>query len=44
MDYKEASAEILAGAMAEELQRKIAYRDVEVDGAARAAALIGELL
>lgn len=44
MDYAEASPEEIAQAMAEEIGRSVGYRDVERDGAARAAALIAELL
>ncbi|MGH9166774.1 MAG: alpha/beta fold hydrolase [Acidimicrobiia bacterium] len=44
MDYATAIPETIAQAMAEEIGREPSYRDVETDGAARAAALIGELL
>jgi predicted glycosyltransferase len=44
MDYGRDGAEEIAGAIAEELSRDVDYRAVETDGAARAAALIGELL
>lgn len=44
MDYGTDGAEEIAHAIAEELARKVDYREVETDGAARAAALIGELL
>ena len=43
--YAEASdPSALAGALVEELSRKVRYRPVETDGAARAAALLAELL
>jgi pimeloyl-ACP methyl ester carboxylesterase/predicted glycosyltransferase len=44
MDYAEADPETLADAVAEGLKRPVAYRDVETDGARRAAALIAPLL
>ncbi|GAA1054969.1 hypothetical protein GCM10017608_18210 [Agromyces luteolus] len=44
MEYDDLEPEALAAAMAEELGRKVDYRDVETDGAARAARLIGRLL
>jgi len=44
MDYGTDGAEAIALAIAEELAREVDYRPVETDGAARAAALIGELL
>jgi len=44
MDYRNAEPELIAEAIAEELDRPIRYRDVETDGAAKAAQLIGELL
>jgi predicted glycosyltransferase len=44
MDYDAATPEIIAQAIADELTRKIEYRRVETDGAARAAARIAELL
>jgi pimeloyl-ACP methyl ester carboxylesterase/predicted glycosyltransferase len=44
MDFDGARPEPIAAAIAEELDRKVAYRDVEVDGAARAARHIAELL
>jgi hypothetical protein len=34
----------IAGAIAQEIGREVAYREVEADGAARAAGRIGELL
>ena len=39
-----ADPETLAHAVAEGLKRPVAYRDVETDGARRAAALIAPLL
>ena len=44
MDFDEATPEIIAAAIAEEIGRPVAYRPVEADGAARAAARIAELL
>jgi pimeloyl-ACP methyl ester carboxylesterase/predicted glycosyltransferase len=44
MDYETAGPEEIAVAIADEIGREVAYRDVEADGAARAAAAIGELL
>jgi predicted glycosyltransferase len=44
MDYATSTPEIIAEAIAAELDRPIDYRPVETDGAARAAALIAPLL
>jgi hypothetical protein len=44
MDFDQATPEVIATAIAEEIGRPVDYRHVETDGAARAAALIGELL
>jgi UDP:flavonoid glycosyltransferase YjiC (YdhE family) len=44
MDYAAATPETIAAAIAGELDRPVDYRPVETDGAARAAALIAELL
>ena len=44
MDYATSTPEIIAEAIAAELDRPIDYRPVESDGAARAAALIAPLL
>ncbi|MDX6726711.1 MAG: hypothetical protein QOK49_1516 [Baekduia sp.] len=44
MDYETAGPEEIAVAIADEIGREVTYRDVETDGAARAAAAIGELL
>src|SRR6266508_2913277 len=44
MDYDDASPEVIAEAIATEIGRTVNYRPVETDGAARAAALIAELL
>jgi predicted glycosyltransferase len=44
LDFDEASPESIAAAIAEEIGRETNYRAVESDGAARAAALIAELL
>jgi hypothetical protein len=40
MDFDDATPEQIA----DEIGREVAYRDVELDGAARAAGRIGELL
>jgi UDP:flavonoid glycosyltransferase YjiC (YdhE family) len=44
MDFEQTRPEVIAAAIAEELGRKVVYRDVEPDGAARAAARIAELI
>ena len=44
MDFELATPETIAEAIAEEIGRPVDYHPVERDGAARAAALIGELL
>ena len=44
MDFETATPETIAEAIADEIGRVVDYRPVETDGAARAAALIAELL
>ena len=44
MDYADTDPERLAEAIAAEIDRPLDYRPVETDGAARAAALLAELL
>ncbi|HKW23216.1 MAG TPA: hypothetical protein VJO13_17665, partial [Ktedonobacterales bacterium] len=44
MDYETATPEVIAAAIAEEIGRRVRYRAVETDGAARAAARIAELI
>jgi pimeloyl-ACP methyl ester carboxylesterase len=44
MDFETDGPDEIAGAIAEEIGREVAYRPVASDGAARAAALIAELL
>jgi predicted glycosyltransferase len=44
MEYAVSPPEVIAAAIAEEIGRPVDYRPVETDGAARAAARIGELL
>ena len=44
MDFETATPETIARAIADEIGRMVDYRPVETDGAARAAALIAELL
>jgi hypothetical protein len=44
MDYATAGPADIAGAIASEIGREVDYRPVATDGAARAAALLGELL
>jgi hypothetical protein len=44
MDYESSGPEEIADAIAAEIGREVSYRDVETDGAARAAAAIAELL
>ena len=44
LDYDQTAPEALAQAIAEEIGRPVSYRPVEADGAARAAALLAELI
>jgi UDP-N-acetylglucosamine:LPS N-acetylglucosamine transferase len=44
VDFDETDPEQLANAMAEEIDRRVDYRPVETDGAARAAERIAELV
>jgi UDP:flavonoid glycosyltransferase YjiC (YdhE family) len=44
MDFDASTPEVIAEAIAEEIGRTTSYREVEPGGAARAAALIAELL
>jgi hypothetical protein len=44
MDYDNSPPEQIAQAIAQEIGREVDYRDVESDGAARAAGHIAELL
>jgi hypothetical protein len=44
MEYAEATPEVIAAAVAEEIDRPVTSRPVETDGAARAAAMIAELV
>jgi len=44
MDFETETPETIATAIAQEIERKVAYRPVEEDGARRAAAAIAELL
>jgi len=44
MDFETDGPAQIAAAIAEEIGREVSYRDVERDGAARAAQLIAELL
>ena len=44
MDFETATPEVIAAAIAEEIGRSTQYGTVEVDGAARAAARIAELI
>jgi hypothetical protein len=44
MDFADTTPEVLAEAIAAEIGRPVAYRDVATDGAARAAARIAELI
>jgi predicted glycosyltransferase len=44
MGFDTSTPETIARAIAEEIGREVDYRDVETDGAARAAALIAELI
>ena len=44
MDYDDSPPELIAAAIAQEIGRQVDYRDVETNGAARAAGRIAELL
>ncbi len=44
MNFDTATPEVIAQAITQEIGKPVAYRDVETDGAARAAALIAEML
>jgi hypothetical protein len=44
MDYHSTDPDQLAQAIADEVGREVRYREVETDGAARAAEMIAELL
>ena len=44
VNYGDAGPEALAAAIAEEIARPVSYRPVETDGAARAAAILAELI
>jgi predicted glycosyltransferase len=44
MDYDTATPDVIAQAISDEIGKKVSYRDVETDGAPRAAALIAEML
>jgi hypothetical protein len=44
MDFDDSAPEMIAQAIADEIGREVDYRPVESDGAARAAALIAEML
>lgn len=44
MDFDDSPPELIAAAISEEIDREVTYRDVETDGAARAARQIAELL
>ena len=44
MDFDDSPPEQIAEAIAQEIGRDVDYRDVETDGAARAAALIAETI
>jgi pimeloyl-ACP methyl ester carboxylesterase/predicted glycosyltransferase len=44
MDYDTATPDVIAQAISDEIGKKVSCRDVETDGAARAAALIAEML
>ena len=44
MDFATSTPESLGAAIADEIGKEVAYRDLETDGAARAAALIAEVL
>jgi hypothetical protein len=44
MEFEQATPEAIGAAIAAEIGREVVYRDVETGGAARAAALIAEVL
>jgi hypothetical protein len=44
MDFDDSPPQLIAAAIAQEIGREVDYRDVEVDGAARAARRLAELL
>ena len=44
MDFYESDPDAIAAAISEEIGKQVRYREVETDGAARAAALIAALL
>ena len=44
MDFDDATTEVIAATITEEIGREVDYRDVETDGAARAAAQLAALL
>ena len=44
MDFDDSSAEEIAAAIAQEIGREVQYEPVASDGAARAAAMIAEML
>ena len=44
LDYGQTGPEVLAQAIADEIGRPVSYRPVETDGAARAAAILAELI
>ena len=44
MDFDDSPPEQIAAAIAEEIDREVTYRDVETDGAAKAARRIADLL
>jgi UDP:flavonoid glycosyltransferase YjiC (YdhE family) len=44
MDFDASTPDVIAAAITEEIGREVTYRPVETDGAARAAALIAEVL
>ncbi len=44
LEFESSTPETIAQAISEEIGRPVAYRDVETDGAARAAAMIAEML
>ncbi|CAN5491498.1 hypothetical protein BH20ACT19_BH20ACT19_07020 [soil metagenome] len=44
MDFDTADPDVIAGAISEEIGRRVDYREVETDGARRAAERLAELL
>ncbi len=44
MDFETATPEVIADAIAQEIGREVVYREVEADGARRAASRLAEMI